>query len=58
MNLETLMATILDNACGADERNADGSNTYLIETHCVLFRVVARKTNGVWEILSFVKEDN
>jgi hypothetical protein len=34
-----------------------GWNEYYIETHCVAWRVIARKRDGQWEIKSISGED-
>lgn len=55
--LERLMAEILDNACpnggvGEHQKPPIDWNVYLIETHCITWKVTAKKYgNGEWHIL-------
>jgi hypothetical protein len=42
-SLEAMMAHILESACGATDPDAEGWRDYYVETHCVTFRIVARK---------------
>lgn len=40
--LAQMMTTILSGACGANEPDAEGWNTYFVEVHCLVYRIVAR----------------
>ena len=51
MNLDTLAADILDSACPNGGTDKDGNNIYVIETHCVEWRITATKQNGQWRII-------
>jgi hypothetical protein len=44
-----LATKILDHAC-PNYVDGTGWNHYYIETHCVAWRVTARKRDGQWEI--------
>ena len=54
VTLERLMGEILDNACpngGYDEPPFKDWNVYIIETHCITWKVTAKKYgNGLWHI--------
>lgn len=60
---DMMMYEILDHACPMHEAE-HGWDVYRIETHCVAFEIVARKTRipgpgtpRVWQIRSYTAED-
>jgi hypothetical protein len=54
--LARLAHDILDNAC--PNGGTDGEwGTYVIETHCVAWRITARKHDGHWHIRNITSED-
>lgn len=69
VTLEELMFKILEHscgnpidyeewvACGQDSRKYTGWNQYVIETHCTLWNVVAKKVSGQWIIKEAKPED-
>jgi hypothetical protein len=52
-----LMYMILDGACPNGGVEEDGWASYVIETHCVAWRVSARKQDGRWDIRKITSED-
>ena len=61
--LERLMSEILDMACpnggvGEHQRPPEDCDTFYIETHCVTWKVSAKKTNGVWEVVRAIAESS
>jgi hypothetical protein len=59
-SLARLAHDILDSACpnGGVDGGVDGEwGTYVIETHCIAWRVTARKQDGHWHIRSITSED-
>jgi hypothetical protein len=52
-----LMSNILDSACPNGGVEEGGWATYYIETHCVAWRVTARKQQGRWHIRNITSED-
>ena len=48
--LDKAMAEILENACGATTPDAEGWTEYYIETHCIMWRVTAKKAGEQWVI--------
>lgn len=66
MELKELMFKILDCSCSnpvdydewvKDQRNYKGWNEFYIETHCIAWRVIAKKIDGQWIIKKATPED-
>jgi hypothetical protein len=55
--LALLAHSILNNACPNGGIEEDGWASYYIETHCIAWRVTARKQDGHWHIRSITSED-
>lgn len=56
MDLSELMTEILDGTCVSNYL-PNGYNLYHIETHCVAWEIVARKTDGKWDVASVTSKD-
>ena len=66
MELNELMFAILDHSCSSpvdydewakDQRNYKGWSKFYIETHCIAWRVIAKKIDGQWIIKEARPED-
>lgn len=55
--LARLAHNMLNHACPNGGVEEDGWATYYIETHCVAWRVTARKQQGRWHIRTITSED-
>ena len=56
MNLAELMSDILDHSCPNGGIEDDGSKTFVLESHCVEWRVTANKSSGQWEIVKVIAQ--
>lgn len=56
MTTGDLMADILNHACPNGGVGEDGYKTYVIETHCVAWRITARHLDGQWDIRTVTTE--
>lgn len=56
VKLAELAHNILQHACPNGGIQGDW-HTFVIETHCVAWRVTAKKMNGHWVIRSAISED-
>jgi hypothetical protein len=54
--LARLAHNMLNHACPNGGVEEDGWATYCIETHCVAWRVTARKEQGRWHIRNITRE--
>ena len=50
MKLQDLATAILDRACPNGGVGEDDWNTFVIETHCIEWRITAKKIDGLWTI--------
>jgi hypothetical protein len=57
LKLDKLMSAILDHACPNGGVEEDGWAEYVIETHCVAWRVSARKGEAGWVMRNVANED-
>lgn len=55
--LADLATAILTHACPNGGIEEDGWQSFYIETHCVAWRVSAKKIDGAWTIRSMTAED-
>ena len=55
--LARLAHNMLNHACPNGGVEQDGWATYYIETHCVAWRVTARKQQGRWHIRNITSEN-
>lgn len=51
MKLDILAADILDSACPNGGTDKNGNDIYVIETHCVEWRITATKRDGQWRVI-------